>query len=103
MMISLKNQVALVTGGSSGIGYACARALAEAGASVVINYHSQAKPAEELAAKICQQGGKAIAVGGDVSKEEDVTTCLPARLRLSARWIFWWRTPGCKRMPRLAR
>ncbi|WP_122576830.1 SDR family NAD(P)-dependent oxidoreductase, partial [Pseudomonas viridiflava] len=42
MHISLKQQVALVTGASSGLGAAAARALADAGAAVVINYHSKA-------------------------------------------------------------
>ncbi|PEI06202.1 sugar dehydrogenase [Pantoea agglomerans] len=72
MILSLENQVALVTGASSGLGYACAEALAKAGAGVVVNYHSQKKPAEELVDKIRADGGRAIAVKGDVSKEADV-------------------------------
>ncbi|WP_045046954.1 glucose 1-dehydrogenase [Rouxiella chamberiensis] len=72
MNLSLENQVALVTGASSGLGYACADALAAAGACVVINYNSHAEPAEALAEKIRARGGKAVAVGADVSKEEDV-------------------------------
>jgi glucose 1-dehydrogenase len=72
MLISLKGQVALVTGGSSGLGAASAKGLAEAGAAVVINYNSHAEPAEKLAQQIRDQGGQAIAVGADVSKEADV-------------------------------
>jgi len=72
MHISLDKQVALVTGASSGLGYAAAEALAAAGAAVVVNYNSHAEPAEELAGKIRDQGGQAIAVGGDVSQEADV-------------------------------
>jgi glucose 1-dehydrogenase len=72
MHISLDKQVALVTGASSGLGSAAAKALAEAGAAVVINYNSHAEPAEQLAEEIRQAGGKAIAVGADVSREEDV-------------------------------
>lgn len=72
MLISLKGQVALVTGGSSGLGAASAKGLAEAGAAVVINYNSHAEPAEKLAQQIRDQGGQAIAVGADVSKEDDV-------------------------------
>jgi glucose 1-dehydrogenase len=72
MQISLKNQVALVTGASSGLGAGAAQALADAGAAVVINYNSHSDPAEQLAQRIRENGGRAIAVGADVSKEEDV-------------------------------
>ena len=72
MQLSLAQQVALVTGASSGIGAAAAKALAAAGAAVVINYHSQAEPAEALARQINHEGGRAIAIGADVSNEDDV-------------------------------
>jgi glucose 1-dehydrogenase len=68
----LDGQVAIVTGASSGLGYACAEQLAEAGAAVVINYHSQQEPAEGLAGRIRAKGGRAIAVGADVSREDEV-------------------------------
>ncbi len=70
--IKLENQVALVTGASSGIGAATALALAKAGAAVAINYHSQPRPAEALARKIMDGGGRAIAVGADVGNEREV-------------------------------
>ncbi|AWM93344.1 sugar dehydrogenase [Pseudomonas sp. 31-12] len=72
MQISLDQQVALVTGASSGIGAGAAKALAAAGAAVVINYHSQAEPAEALARQINAEGGRALALGADVSNEADV-------------------------------
>ena len=72
MQISLAHQVALVTGASSGLGAASARALAAAGASVVLNYNSQAAPAQALADEINAAGGKAIALGANVSKEAEV-------------------------------
>ncbi|WP_213881888.1 glucose 1-dehydrogenase [Pseudomonas sp. dw_358] len=72
MHISLDKQVALVTGASSGLGAAAAKGLAEAGAAVVINYNRHGEPAEKLAEDIRQAGGKAIAVGADVSREADV-------------------------------
>ncbi|OON69370.1 SDR family oxidoreductase [Hymenobacter sp. CRA2] len=68
----LQNQIALVTGASSGIGFGVAEALAAAGATVVINYHKDAEPAEKLAQDIKSRGGEALAVQADVSKEEDV-------------------------------
>ncbi len=68
----LDNQVAIVTGGSSGIGYAIARAFGQAGAAVVVNYRSGREPAEQLAAAIEQDGGRAVAIGADVAREEDV-------------------------------
>jgi len=72
MEISLEGQVALVTGASSGIGKAAAKALADAGAAVVVNYNSHAEPAQQLVAEIRAAGDRAIAVKADVSSESDV-------------------------------
>jgi 3-oxoacyl-[acyl-carrier protein] reductase len=62
-----RDQVAVVTGGSRGIGRSTARLLASRGAAVCINYISQAEPAEALAREIGAAGGRAITVGADVS------------------------------------
>ena len=70
---SLRGHTALVTGGSRGIGAAIVRALAEAGAAVAINYRERADAANALANQITGAGGKAVAIGADVSEAGAVT------------------------------
>lgn len=65
-------RVALVTGGSRGIGAAIALALAGAGHAVAVNYHRHADEAEAVVRVITEAGGAAIAVGGDVASAADV-------------------------------
>jgi glucose 1-dehydrogenase len=72
MECRVDGQVAIITGASSGIGYACAQALAEAGAAVAVNYSAHREPAEKLVASITGAGGRAITIGADVSKPGDV-------------------------------
>lgn len=72
MSLRLKNKVALVTGGSRGIGRAISERLGLEGASVVVNYASQESKAIEVAKAIEANGSKAIAVGADVSQANDV-------------------------------
>jgi 3-oxoacyl-[acyl-carrier protein] reductase len=71
-MSKLQGKVAVVTGASKGIGAGIARALGEAGASVVVNYASDKAGADRTVAEIKADGGQAIAVHGDVSKAADV-------------------------------
>ena len=74
----LEGQIALVTGASSGIGFGVAQALADAGASVAINYHSHGEPAEKLAADIEQSGGHAFAIGANVADEAEIDAMFDA-------------------------
>ncbi len=66
-ILSLENKVALVTGGSRGIGRAIALELAARGAAVVVNYNKSPESAEEVVKKIQEAGGKAAASQADVS------------------------------------
>jgi len=66
-MSQLKNRVALVTGGSRGIGKAIALALAEAGAAVAVNYRDRGEEASAVAEAIRNGGGRAAPFGADVS------------------------------------
>ena len=71
-MIDLTNKVALVTGGSRGIGRAICLQFGQLGAKVAVNYHSNEAAAQEVVAAIKALGkGDAIAVQGDVSKSAD--------------------------------
>jgi len=71
-MSTLAGKVAVVTGGSKGIGAGIARALGAAGASVVVNYASNKENADRVVAEITSNGGRAIAVQGNVSSAADV-------------------------------
>jgi glucose 1-dehydrogenase len=80
-MASLKGQKALVTGASSGIGEAVARALGAAGADVVVNYITDPQAAEQVAAEIRAGGVQAVAIRADVSREDDVRAMFAEMLR----------------------
>jgi len=69
---TLQSKVALVTGGSQGIGRAVALALAEAGADVAVNYKTHGAEAEAVCAQIKDQAGRAIALRADVSAADQV-------------------------------
>jgi 3-oxoacyl-[acyl-carrier protein] reductase len=68
----LKGRIALVTGGSRGIGAAIATVLAEAGAAVAINYRQRVAEADAMVAQIKASGGRALAVAADVSQALEV-------------------------------
>jgi len=71
-MDEIGGRVALVTGGSRGIGRAISLALAAAGADVAVNYHRQEAAAEAVCAAIRRTGRRALKVAADVTVEDDV-------------------------------
>jgi len=79
----LEGQVAIVTGASSGIGAGCAKELAGAGATVVVNYPVSAakEMAEKVVEEIAANGGRAISFQADVSKEPDVKNMFEETIR----------------------
>src|SRR4051812_9980330 len=76
-------QAYVVTGSSSGVGAATARALASRGAGVVINFSKQAAPAEEVAQACAAAGGDPMVVRGDVAEDGDCRRLATAALE---RW-----------------
>ena len=68
----LRGQKALVTGANSGIGEGVARALAAAGADVVVNYVAHQEAADRLVAELKTHGVAALAIRADVSSEAEV-------------------------------
>lgn len=71
-MSKLKNKVAIVTGASKGIGASIAKHFAAEGAKVVVNYASSKEGADKVVKAITDNGGVAISVQSDVSKEADI-------------------------------
>jgi len=83
--MELLGQVAVVTGGSRGIGRGIALALAEAGADLVINYRKDENAAAEAVSRIQGMGRKALAVQGDVSNFEVAQNLMRQAFRVFAR------------------
>jgi 3-oxoacyl-[acyl-carrier protein] reductase len=71
-MQTLTGKVAVVTGASKGIGAGIARALGAEGAAVVVNYASDKEGADRVVRAIVAEGGRAVAIQGDVAKIEDI-------------------------------
>jgi 3-oxoacyl-[acyl-carrier protein] reductase len=80
-MTGTTNRVAIVTGGSGGIGRASALRLATDGIAVVVHYNSNKARADETVRTIMESGGRAIAVGGDIADEAQATALFGAAER----------------------
>jgi NAD(P)-dependent dehydrogenase (short-subunit alcohol dehydrogenase family) len=80
---TLRGRVALVTGGSRGIGAAIARRLAQDGAKVAVNYSSSKQAAEAVVRTIKEDGGEAVLAPGDVSAKDG-----PAKIAAAAHDAF---------------
>lgn len=74
--MTLKGKTIIITGSSRGVGADTAQILAAQGANIVVNYRSKAPRAQKVVAAIEEAGGKAIAVGGDVTNSEDVNNLI---------------------------
>jgi 3-oxoacyl-[acyl-carrier protein] reductase len=72
-MSDLAGKVALVTGSSRGLGRAIALALGEAGVDVAVNYHKSREQADAVVAEIRKHGRRAVAIGADVARQNEVT------------------------------
>lgn len=79
--MQLADRVAIVTGGDSGIGKAISLAFARQGASVVVDYFGDEKPAEAVVDEIENFRGKAYAVAADISKPDEVDELVKATIK----------------------
>jgi 3-oxoacyl-[acyl-carrier protein] reductase len=84
-VFSMAGKVALVTGGSRGIGRAACELLAGAGASVVVNFRAREGEAARVARAIAKAGGRATAVGADIADEDEAHALVDETVRLYGR------------------
>ena len=78
MQVDLKGRVAIVTGGARDIGRAIVLKLADAGASVAVNYYSSADAAKALVAEVKSRGGDAVAIRANVSEPREASRLVEA-------------------------
>jgi 3-oxoacyl-[acyl-carrier protein] reductase len=90
----LSGKNAIVTGGSRGIGRALALGLAMRGASVAVGYRSSRRLAAEVVKDIQERGCRAVAVGGDLSREADVTALFDRAEQVLGRLDFVYANAG---------
>ena len=83
--MALENKVAIVTGGSLGIGSAIVRRLARDGASVTLDYNSHSGAADAIARDIEAHGGKVLVVHGDVSSVSSVQNLVAETVKMFGR------------------
>lgn len=102
-MIDLTGRVALVTGGSRGIGRAIALKLASLGAKVAVNYHTNEAAAQEVIKEIASQGGEAIALQGDVGDADQVGDLVKKTLEAFGRLDILVNNAGITKDTLLAR
>ena len=98
--MNLTGKTALVTGGAIRVGRAISLALADAGADIVVNYHSSADAARQTAAEINERGRQALPVCADVSQADQVRSLVEAAIDRFGRLdilvnsaSLWRRTP----------
>ena len=70
--MKLEGKVAVITGGSGGLGQGICQRLAQEGAKIVVDYHTHSDAAEQIKAKIEQVGSEALVVQADLSKVEQI-------------------------------
>src|SRR5206468_3797573 len=92
MASDLKGKAVLITGASTGIGAAAARAFARLGSHVVVHYNASRDAAEKVAADVRSLGGEAVLVGGDVNE--------PANIKRNVGEAQAAPAPSCTRAPR---
>ena len=83
--MNLKDRVAIVTGGGTGIGRAVSELFGKAGARVVVNYRESREAAEEVVAAIQAAGGTAVAIAADVSKQSGAKQLMEETVRQFGR------------------
>lgn len=94
MYSDLNVKVAVVTGGSKGIGNAIAKRFGNEHMSVVINYHSDEKGAQTAADEVEQEGGRAVIVQADISTEEGAKALLDAAVKNFGGLDVWVNNAG---------
>ncbi|MBF8808175.1 MAG: glucose-1-dehydrogenase [Enterococcus lacertideformus] len=94
MYKELKNKVAIVTGGSKGIGKAICQRFGEEKMNIVVNYHSDEEGAKEAVTSIKKAGGNAIAIKADVSTEKGMAALLKAAIESFGKLDVWVNNAG---------